>query len=158
MVAEGFLKVVERVEGSGFGGRDRALLKLFVDYLRGSGLSLARIRRYVESLIAFGRFTGWRGLEDVDADLMRRFVTWCHEKYKPWSRHTILSNIKAFYRWLFDGDERYEKVVGWIKIGLKPNERDIPRVILSPDEVNRMAAVTDNPRAVSYTHLTLPTN
>ena len=146
MASVDVLRLVERVEASGFGGRDKALLKLFIDYLRGSGLSDVRIKRYVESLLAFGRFTGWKGLEHVDADLMRRFVSWCYERYKPWSRHTVLSNIKVFYRWLFEGDERYEKLAGWIKTRLKPSERDIPRAILSPDEVTRMAAVADNPR------------
>jgi len=146
MVSAEVLRLVERVESSGFSGRDKAVLKLFLNHLHSRGLSGLRIRRYVDSLMVFGRFIGWRSLESVDVNLMRRFVSWCYERYKPWSRHTVLSNIKSFYRWLFEGDERFEKLVGWFKINLKPNERDLPRVILSPEEVKRIASVAENPR------------
>ena len=146
MASDWFLHQVDRIERSGFGGRDKAVLKLFLNYLRSVGISDRRIKRYVDSLLAFGRYLGWHKLEDVDVARMRRFVTWCYQHYKPWSRITVLSNVKSFYRWLFEGDERYERLVGWIRVRLKPNERDIPRVILSVEEVNKMASVAENPR------------
>jgi len=147
MASDPFMRCVERVEGSGFGGRDKAILKLFLNHLRGIGLSDRRIKRYVDSLLAFGRFLGWRRLEDVDADSMRRFVAWCYQHYKPWSRATVLSNIKSFYRWLLEGDgRRYEELVGWVRGRLKPNERDIPRTILTIEEVNRMASAAESLR------------
>ena len=146
MASDWFLHQVDRIERSGFGGRDKAVLKLFLNYLRSVGISDRRIKRYVDSLLAFGRYLGWSSLEDVDVNRMRRFVTWCYQHYKPWSRITVLSNIKSFYRWLFEGGKRYEELAGWIKVKLKPNERDLPRTILSVDEVNRMASVAENPR------------
>ena len=140
---EGLIASVDR---SPFSDRDKALVKLFLGYLRGQGLSIKRIYRYWASLRVFGRFIGWGRLEDVDLEEMRKFVSQCFEHYRPESRATILSNIKRFYRWLMGDDEKYPPLVSWIKGGVKRHEKHVPRSILSVGEVEAMAQAARNLR------------
>ena len=68
--------------------------------------------------------------------------------YSEWSKYDYRVIVRFFYRWLFfksfEGD--YPDIVDWIEIRKKGNNSLNADIILTKEEIEQMANITNNPR------------
>ncbi|MEM0116955.1 MAG: tyrosine-type recombinase/integrase [Conexivisphaerales archaeon] len=111
----------------------------FLNVLQASNYSISRVEKYAVTLLVLEGFVGKR-LRDATKDDLERFVLSLKSK-KPWTKDTVLKQVKIFYRWLASGTlERnapYPEIVSWIKAGVKKDELEEPE-ILTEDEVKAL--------------------
>lgn len=126
--------------------RNLELIKRFVNHAKARGLSTSRITRYIFTLRQFAEWLSKDFDSATKEDIERIVAKLESSDYTPWTKHTNKAILKRFYKWLKGNDEEYPPEVKWIKITLKQSDQNLPRNLLTEDEIKKLVEATDNPR------------
>jgi site-specific recombinase XerD len=138
--------LLQKLNSSRISKTNKELVTGFYNQCIAEGLSVARINKYLYSLILLARLLKKDFNKAKKDDIVRLAVD--IEKNGNWSEYTKQHYkvvIKKFYKWL-NGGEDYPKEVKWIKTTVKNNNKKLPNEILTEDEIYRMVKAADNSR------------
>jgi len=126
------------------GSRNAGFCRAFISYLLAQGYSYARADAYITTFLLFGRYVG-KSFDQVSREDVEEFFEWMVRRgYKRETIAATKARLKRFYKWLLGDDERYPPQVAWLKSSRVERMRELPKEILSPEEVNAMANAADN--------------
>lgn len=121
----------------------------YKDDMLARGLTLARIEKVVFLLKQFAKESD-KPLEEITKDDMKKIIAKFEQRkdLSDWYRHDLKVVIKKFYQWLRGIDEKkvYPDEVKWIETTVRNVKTKIPEELLSEDDIQKLAEVTDHPR------------
>ncbi len=117
----------------------------FLIELKANGMADNTLTNYQQAIETLGE------LEKEPRDLKKKdLITWSAdtlEGYAESTTHIYKAYVKRYLKWLKTGDlngGEYPDCVKWIKTGRK--NQDLPKEILSHEEIKELAQITDNQR------------
>ena len=138
-------RYVERLVESGFKSpKNRAMFKMFLGYLRQSGLKVASIYHYGRALELLDGFLAGRPFDEVTKQDLKNFFNDMAERYDPGTIDNMKTYIKRFYKWLLGEDEEYPDLVKWIKKSNHRRQRVERSDLITYEEFERMLGKCDN--------------
>jgi len=139
-------RLLDKVRKAGVSERNKEIIFAFKDECFASGLSTARVTKYVKYLMKLATWLGKDFDQANERDIKRLVATIEKSNYVEWTRGEIKLCLKRLFRWL-KGSEDYPPEVKWIKITKKKRSKvKVPEQLLTEDEVKRMIQVAANPR------------
>jgi site-specific recombinase XerD len=107
-------------------------VKKFNNHLIATGLKLSTRWNYLKALRTFFQVIDKKDLKKATKEDLEKWVVFLESQYKRQSINVYKNCIKKFFRWVYDMDEGYPRVVKWIK---NKSKRTIPRDILSSSDI-----------------------
>ncbi|MBD3312391.1 tyrosine-type recombinase/integrase, partial [archaeon] len=129
---------LNRLESSGVSVENKELVKGFVNFSLASGLSKARIERYLYVLRYFGLRVSKCFKDMVKADFVKLIGDLEATDYKLWTKVTYKTVLRKFIAWVHDSDD-LPSCVSWINVSSK-NVKRLPEEILTQDEIKKLIA------------------
>ncbi|HLE06950.1 MAG TPA: hypothetical protein VI790_06350, partial [Candidatus Nanoarchaeia archaeon] len=127
---------MSRLDSSIVSDGNKHLIKDFVNYSLASGISKARIERYITVLRQFGLQIS-KGFKDLDkSDFIQLIGLLESSNYKLWTKVTYKTVLRKFVTWLYDVEEA-PACVKWIDVSSK-NVKRMPEEILTQEEVKQL--------------------
>ena len=79
-------------------------IKMFINEMRIKDFSPSTIISYIHTLAGFARFLGNRKFEEVDANVMKEYVSYLVEERNNMKSAVRIKmvRLRAFYRWIYD--------------------------------------------------------
>lgn len=147
----GFKNSLERVKHSSkLSKQNKNDIFSFIDDMRASKMSLARMIKYMHYLKKFGEMLGKDFKAAEEKDIKKVIVSVNESDYSLHTKHDISVLVKRFYKWLEGDNETYPKKVRWItttmtrqeKQSLYPKTHEIP----TAEDVKKMIDKAKTPR------------
>ncbi len=125
---------------------NKEIILKFIKYLLAEGISKGRMAKYIYCLINIAKLLN-KTFEDANkddiVDVVSKIET--NKKWSDWTKHEHKVVLRRFYKWLRNSED-YPPEVKWIKIKKEKNYEKLQGKILTIEEVEKLANVTDNPR------------
>jgi len=133
-------------------GKNKKIVNEFIEYLAVTGISKARMERYLGLFIDLDNCLK-KEFDKVNEKDIKKYIANMQERnHSPSTIYTHLVTIKRFYKWLKGKDEYYPDVVKWLKprirkTDMKPlGEGDL----ITESDVKKMIEVAENPRDKAF--------
>jgi len=122
---------------------DREKVREFLSELIARGYTFARVNRYMYTICTQAERLGVPYSKATEGDIKAWLVRLQKTKYSPWTKHTVLVQVRAFLKWLGKDD-----LAKWIK-PQNPKRGKLPEEILTEEDIRRIAeaAYTTRDRA-----------
>jgi len=134
---------------------NKKLVEEFIDHLAVTGISKARMIRYLSLFLCFERAMKKDFEKIEEKDLKKYIADMQTRKYTPSTIYTNLVTLKRFYKWLKGNDEYYPDLVKWLKPRIK--KTDMKPLgegdLITEDDVKKMIEVADNSRDKAFVSL-----
>ena len=130
----------------------RTKLEEYVRYMRASGFSPWTIKANVQAVLTLG--SDGKPYERLTREDLLSWMESLPSTLRSESTRSYRKRVKAFLRWVHGvrPGERSPEHLGVIREG--KGQRELPREILSPEEVQRLIAACDSLRNRALVHLT----
>ena len=126
------------------------ILVRFYRHLRTEGLSIPRIKKYLETLGRVAKMLGKHFDEATREDIENVVYRIETSDYSPYTKHDYKVVIKRFYKWLKGGDKEYPPEVSWIKTTMKMRDELLPEDLLTEEDVMKLVNAVDHPRDKAF--------
>lgn len=130
--------------------KNSKIISQFENYCFSTGLSKARITKYVLSLKKIAKWLG-KNFDEASKDDIEQLVNNLERTdYSAWTKHDYKVIIKRFYKWLKDDDEEYPNEVKWIKTTFKKKDAILPQNLLTEEDIQKLVDSASNLRNKAF--------
>lgn len=126
---------------------NKADILKFMDFCHAEGLSISRIRIYLEMMHNLGRWIG-KDFRDCQRPDIEKVVEQIEKsKYSYWTKHDYKVSLKKFYRWLRNTEKPlYPPEVSWLKTTKNCSSHKLPDELLTEDDIKKLVDSCDSLR------------
>ena len=128
---------LRRVSDSGISDNNKKLILDFNRYLVLENRSLARRIKVLSCLKLIAVKLGKDFDKATKEDLIQYIESLETSGYKEWTKHTIKSILKKFYKWLKGNNQYYPEEISWLKAA-KSKGIKLPEELLTKEEVVKL--------------------
>jgi len=135
---------IEQVKNLRVLPQNRTLIEKYISHQKASGtIGESRAMKLRCSLTKMASWLGVPFEKAKQTDLEKLIDTIDHKGYADWTAYGSKVVLKAFYRWMNDGET--PKVIKWLKPKIKNGKR-LPEELLTEEEVMRLVDKAKHPR------------